>query len=83
MRLSIGTGFDLLTHGGTQSAFNELVARSPRYSWFATPCTPWCSWQRINIEGRRAGPEKLKGRQHKSRRFYRNACYLATQIIAL
>ena len=49
MRLSIGTGFDLLTHDGTQSALNELVTRSPRYSWFATPCTPWCSWQRLNF----------------------------------
>ena len=37
MRLSIGTGFDLLTQDGTQKALKELVTRRPRYSWFATP----------------------------------------------
>ena len=84
MRLSIGTGFDLLTHDGTLNALNELVARSPRYSWFATPCTAWCSWQRINIaKATELARKKLKGRQNKSRRLYRNALYLATQLMAL
>ena len=49
MRLSIGTGFDLLTNDGTWSALNELVARRPRYNWLSTPCTAWCAWQRLNI----------------------------------
>ena len=39
-RLSIGTGYALLTEDGTQSALDELVTRSPRCSWFSTPCTP-------------------------------------------
>ena len=34
MRLSIGTGYDLLTNEGTLRALSELVARSPKYSWF-------------------------------------------------
>ena len=83
MRLSIGTGFDLLTHDGTQSALNELVTRSPRYSWFATPCTPWCSWQRVNLANANEKEwKKLKGQQTKARRLYRHALYLAEQIIA-
>ena len=84
MRLSIGTGYDLLTHEGTQSALNELVARSPRYSWFATPCTAFCSWQRINIaKATELERKKFKGRQNKSRRIYRNALYLAGQLMAM
>ena len=66
MRLSIGTGFDLLTHDGTLNALNELVARSPRCSWCATPCTALCSWQRINIaKATELARRKLKGRQNK------------------
>ena len=84
MRLSIGTGYDLLTRDGTQSARNELVTRSPRYNWFSTPCTAWCSWQRINIaKATELARTKLKGRQHTSRRLYRNALYLASQLMAL
>ena len=84
MRLSIGTGYDLLTYDGTQSALSELVARAPRFSWFSTPCTPWCSWQRVNLANATEQERKrLARQQRKARKLYRNALYLAAQAIAL
>ena len=68
MRLSIGTGFDLLTNGGTQSARSELMTRSPRYNWFSTPCAAWCRWQRVNIANVKLMQMRFRGRSSRSGR---------------
>ena len=65
-RLCIGTGFDLLTRDGMQGALNELVTRLPRYSWFATTCTPRDSWPCVELASTTEKEhEKLNHRQKK------------------
>ena len=74
MRLSIGTGYDLLTNEGTLRALSELVARSPTYSWFSTPCTSFCAWQHYNeANASEKQLRKLKMQRQKARRLYKHA----------
>ena len=57
---------------------------SPEIQLVSTPCTPWCSWQRINLASATDQErKKLKVQQIKARQLYRNALYLAAQAIAL